>query len=225
MHGRISHWPSSHLVNSTDQCFFMSYEEMHLLFYVMKKCIRNFPLAILVTIFSSSHFNQSCLFMSYEKKTFASPSCGEMYGESSKLVILYGLSILALLHPKLLTSLHISNLNTLGLMTFESTQINKIFSQLFFWKVMPLQFLKRFYGNLYPLKYWRRWSHLNQTQKGPLMWHKGFLGCVHFNTSFDNDDEAYAIILRSTPNYIMWWGPMWSSCQVEIGLLNAEMGM
>jgi hypothetical protein len=82
-------------------------------------------------------------------------------------------------------------------MTFKSTQTNKIFSQLCFWKVMLLQFLKRFYGNLYPLKSWRRWSHLNQTQKGPLMWHKGFVGYVHFKTSFDNDDDA--IILRSTP--------------------------
>jgi hypothetical protein len=51
--------------------------------------------------------------------------------------------------------------------------------------------------------------------------------CVHFKTSFDNDDdEAYAIIL-STPNYIMWCdgGQCDPVAKPKIGLLNAEMGI
>lgn len=62
---KISCWPSSHLVISTNHCIFMAHEEMHLLFHVMGKCMRNFPLVIKLAIFPFSHLYQSMLFQSW----------------------------------------------------------------------------------------------------------------------------------------------------------------
>ncbi len=62
-----SYWPSSNLTIPTNQCLFMSHEEMHLFFYVIEKCMRKPPVGILLP---SSHLaisTNQCPFMSHEE--------------------------------------------------------------------------------------------------------------------------------------------------------------
>jgi hypothetical protein len=58
----VSHWSSSHLAISSDQCFFMSHKEMQLHLHLMGKYIGNFPISHFICPFIIKHC--ICLFTS-----------------------------------------------------------------------------------------------------------------------------------------------------------------
>jgi hypothetical protein len=70
----ISHWSYSYLSISINQCLFMSHEETYLSLHVIRKCMGNLSLAIILPF---NHLNQSMFFHVKMTKCFCLfISCG-----------------------------------------------------------------------------------------------------------------------------------------------------
>jgi hypothetical protein len=96
----ISHWSSSHSAIPTNQWLFIPFHDTCKKYVCL--CIagemRNLPLAILFTMFSFTHLNQSMFLHVTWENMFASSFHGEMYRESP-LAIVFAHSLLAFCHP------------------------------------------------------------------------------------------------------------------------------
>jgi hypothetical protein len=136
-----SYWPSSNLTIPTNQCLFMSHEEMHFPFYVIGKCMWKSPIGILITNLPFSHFNQSMFLHVTWRNAFTFSSHEEMHG------IPFGL-----FRSQIWATWNEWYLNSRLCWPI------RFFTIKFFLLIIFCKTFKRFFGMFYHFEPWR-WSH------------------------------------------------------------------